>query len=189
VTTATAARLSLKSGETTLARPANVGEAENVTNTYITNELYVNYGWIADLAVNRLRTDFDRARRYQMSSTAPLHYLDMHDEVIRFVSATTDGSSHSQLSFDGRLYWWTEQAAAASPPEGHPFPPLPTTIRADEACLQFREVELYGGGSWSCPCRLGPAPARARTQGLSTRYERLRLKYFTESEARRLAGA
>ena len=66
-----------------------------VSNTIITNELYAKYGAVADLTVDRLRTDFKKAKNYLEGDTSPIDYISIHDEEISFISATTDGSMPS----------------------------------------------------------------------------------------------
>lgn len=79
-----------------------------VSNTIITNELYAKYGAVADLTVDRLRTDFKKAKNYLEGDTAPIDYISIHDEEIGFISATTDGTRSEQLVVNGRAFWWTD---------------------------------------------------------------------------------
>ncbi len=85
-----------------------------VTNTLITNELYADYGAIADLTVDELRTDYAKAARYLAGNTAALDYLYIHDEQIEFRSGTVhlDGGvpATEQLHRRGRWFWWTDDA-------------------------------------------------------------------------------
>lgn len=80
-----------------------------ISNTLITNELYADFGSIADLTVWRLRTDYLRAQNWLLGNPAQLDYIDIHDEHLNFVSATTDGSETVQLSRDGQRYFWTDE--------------------------------------------------------------------------------
>lgn len=79
-----------------------------ISNTVITNELYSGYGGIADLTVDKLRTDYKRARLYLAGDTSPLDYIRIHDEVIEFVTASTDGSAIEQMHDDGRYFYWLD---------------------------------------------------------------------------------
>ena len=83
-----------------------------VSNTVITNELYADYGAIADLTVDELRTDYQKAARYLAGDTAALDYLYIHDEQIEFRSGTVhleDGvPATEQLHHRGRWFWWTD---------------------------------------------------------------------------------
>ena len=79
-----------------------------ITNTLITNELYADYGEIADLTVWRLRTDYARARKFLNGDTGRLDYIYIHDEQIDFISATTDGTDYKQLKVDGKKFYWRD---------------------------------------------------------------------------------
>lgn len=85
-----------------------------ISNTVITNELYTDFGAIADLAVNELRTDWQRARRYLEGDTSDLDYIHIHDEEISFVTAVvqTDAGSGAplteQLHHGARYFWWRD---------------------------------------------------------------------------------
>ena len=83
-----------------------------VSNTVITNELYADYGAIADLTVDELRTDYAKAARCLAGNTAALDYLDIHDEQIDFLSGTVKTENGAplteQLHHRGRYFWWTD---------------------------------------------------------------------------------
>ncbi len=83
-----------------------------ISNTVITNELYADYGAIADLTVDELRTDYAKAQRYLAGNTGPLDYLYIHDEQIEFLSGTVhlDGGvpATEQLHHRGRYFYWTD---------------------------------------------------------------------------------
>jgi len=86
-----------------------------ISNMLITNELYAEYGEIADLVVDELRTDYKRVARYnppigQSRSTAPLDYIHIHDEEIDFITETvkTIGGEPQieQFHHGARYFWW-----------------------------------------------------------------------------------
>ena len=83
-----------------------------VSGTVITNELYSQYGAIADLVVDELRTDYQKAARYLAGNTAALDYLHIHDEEIDFLTGTviTSGGEPltEQLHHGTRYFWWTD---------------------------------------------------------------------------------
>lgn len=81
---------------------------EVLTPSVITNELYSGYGATADLTVDELRTDWERAQKYLASDTSKIDFIHVHDEVMEFITATTDGSQSEQLVVDGRSYYWTD---------------------------------------------------------------------------------
>ncbi|MBR3084756.1 MAG: hypothetical protein IKH03_09395 [Oscillospiraceae bacterium] len=85
-----------------------------ISNTVITNEMYADYGAVADLVVDELRTDYMRARRYLEGDTSDLDYIHIHDEEISFVTAVlqTDAGSGAplteQLHHGTRYFWWRD---------------------------------------------------------------------------------
>ena len=84
-----------------------------VTDALITNELYAAFGAIADLTVDELRTDYQRAARYLAGDASALDWLYIHDEEIDFVSSTValdenDRPLTEQLHHRGRYFWWTD---------------------------------------------------------------------------------
>ena len=80
-----------------------------ISDTVVADELYSAYGAVASLTVDALRTDWQRAARYLAGDTSPLHYLDIHDEEISFVTAVTDGTETEQLIRDGKRFYWTDR--------------------------------------------------------------------------------
>ena len=83
-----------------------------ISDAVITNELYGVYGDVADLTVDELRTDWQKAARYLAGDTSPLDWLHICDEQIDFLSGTvvvTDGAPETeQLHRGGRYFWWTD---------------------------------------------------------------------------------
>ena len=95
------------------AEELDTGGDTIITNTLITNELYAQYGAIADLTVDELRTDYIRALRYQARNTAPLDWLYIHDEEIDFLTDTVAYAGGApvteQLHHRSRYFWWTDE--------------------------------------------------------------------------------
>ena len=105
--------------------PENFNEAETldwigknikaetiVSNTVITNELYADYGAIADLVVDELRTDYQKAARYLAGNTAAIDFLHIYDENIDFRTGTVKRENGvpltEQLHHGSRYFWWRE---------------------------------------------------------------------------------
>ena len=80
-----------------------------ISNTNITQEIYADYGNIADLTVDRLRTDYTKAQKNLKGDTSDVNYISIHDETISFITATTDGSASEQLTDSGRAFCWTDE--------------------------------------------------------------------------------
>ena len=90
----------------------NVRAQTVVSEAVVTNELYSRYGAIADLVVDELRTDYQKAARYLAGNTAALDFLHIHDEEIDFISGTVKTSGGTplteQLHHGSRYFWWTD---------------------------------------------------------------------------------
>ena len=78
----------------------------------VTNELYADYGAVADLTVDELRTDYQRAARYLAGNTGDLDYIHIHDEEINFITGTVKLSGGvpltEQLHHGDRYFYWTD---------------------------------------------------------------------------------
>lgn len=121
-----------------------------ISNTVITNELYADYGAIADLTVDELRTDFAKAQRYLAGNTAALDYLYIHDEEIDFLTGTvrmTGGTPLTeQLHHRGRYFWWTDATKTQMTSMEQTAWPV-TVYQYDELVKgTFRFTELSSGG-------------------------------------------
>ena len=93
----------------------NITAQTVVSETVITNELYADYGAIADLVVDELRTDYQKAARYLAGNTAAIDFLHIYDECIDFRTGTVrreDGVPLTeQLHHGERYFWWREGRA------------------------------------------------------------------------------
>ncbi len=139
-----------------------------ISNTVITNELYAEYGAIADLTVDSLRTDYKRAQRYLAGSTAPLDYLRIHDEVIEFVTAATDGSETEQLVVDGKAFYWTDAGMTRMTSERVTAYPVMVYVYEEDvkAAFRFEEVSHYGQTVKAPVLRLGAGDEQGRNYAL-----------------------
>lgn len=117
-----------------------------ISNTVITNELYSEYGAIADLTVDSLRTDYRRAQRYLNGDTSPLDYLRIHDELIELVTAETDGTHSEQLAVDGRVFYWTDAGMTQMTSERvTAYPVMVYTYTEDvKGAFRFENVTHHG---------------------------------------------
>lgn len=90
----------------------NIKAQTVVSNTVITNELYADYGAIADLVVDELRTDYQKAARYLAGNTAAIDFLHIYDECIDFRTGTVKRENGvpltEQLHHGDRYFWWRE---------------------------------------------------------------------------------
>jgi hypothetical protein len=102
--------------------PENFNEAETAewikgtirAETIVADELYSNYGAIADLTVDKVRTDYIRAEKYLYSDTTPIDYIRIYDDVIQLITGTVHLSGtpptpdEEQLNDNGRYFYWTD---------------------------------------------------------------------------------
>jgi hypothetical protein len=77
--------------------------------TAVIDNLYADFGSIADLTVNSLRTDWKRAKRWLNRDTSDLDYIIIQDELALWVTGTTDGMREEQLrNRNGELLYWVD---------------------------------------------------------------------------------
>lgn len=104
------AGLASLAAETVARHPEAFGTI--VSDTVITNELYAAYGAVADLAVDELRTDWQKAVRCLAGNTGALDWLHIADERIDFLTGTVRFVSGvpqtEQLHRGDRKFWWTD---------------------------------------------------------------------------------
>ena len=79
-----------------------------VSQDVITNTIFAEYGAIADMTVNRLRTDYKKPFLYLEGNTEPVNYLDIYNEQIDFITASTDGTETEQFRTPKGepIYWF-----------------------------------------------------------------------------------
>ena len=91
----------------------NITAQTVVSETVITNELYADYGAIADLTVDELRTDYQKAARYLAGNTAAIDFLHIYDECIDFRTGTVKRENGvpltEQLHRRDRYFWWRDE--------------------------------------------------------------------------------
>lgn len=109
-----------------------------ISNTIITNELYADYGAIADLTVDKLRTDYKRALKYLAGDTSQIDYISIHDEEISFLTATTDGQREEQLEVFGRKFWWRDESKTQMTSEKDTGIPVMVYVYQELTKAQFR---------------------------------------------------
>lgn len=83
-----------------------------ISNTNITQELYAAYGNISDLTVDKLRTDYKKAKMYLSGDLSNVNYIYVHDETISFITAKTDGNGTEQLVDGDKKFYWTDDTYA-----------------------------------------------------------------------------
>ena len=85
-----------------------------VTLDTLMDALYEKYGLVADLNVNQLRTDWQRALNCRHGNRNDLHYIRIRDGELEFVTAAVAAPVRTvQLKRDGEPCWWTDETRTA----------------------------------------------------------------------------
>lgn len=158
-----------------------------ISNTVITNELYAQYGAIADLTVDKLRTDYQKAQRYLDKDLSPLNYLVIQDEQISFRTGVANGSAEEQLTVDGKPFWWTDESKTQMTREKNTGIPV-MVFRYEElekAAFRFAPVTMESGVATVAPVlTFGAGTGISESAGKATIRKNLdgfELRYLTSS--------
>lgn len=133
----------------------NETEMEDWLDRVATRELYAEYGAVADLTVDELRTDYRRARRFLAGDTSALDWLWIRDEEIDFISSTVARSDPDdpmseplteQLRRGDLAFWWTDERHTQMTSREDTGLPV-TVYRYDDllkGTIRFTELTLDG---------------------------------------------
>jgi len=156
-----------------------------VSNTVIVQELYAEYGAIADLVVNELRTDYMRASRYLASpqDLSDIDYIHIYDEELTFINAQVkfdedENPLTEQLHHGDRYFYWTDASMTQMTSEKTTAWPV-IVFQYDEtvkASIAFATISGYatpvitlGAGNSETP-DTGKAYIYKTSDGLRVRY-------------------
>ena len=156
------------------------------SNTVITNELYANYGEIADLTVWRLRTDYMRARNYLNGVTADINYIDIHDEEISFITASVASPLRTtQLVRDGLYFYWADEEKTRMTCVEETAWPVQVYVYDEltKLSIKFQTIQLTNGTTTYTPViTLGAGDENGRSKGyIYKRQNDLLLRYLTSA--------
>ena len=118
-----------------------------VSNTVITQNLYAEYGDIAELTVDRLLTA-NKVARYQDSDTSDVNYVWIYDQNIKLMTGTVvlDGATPQTVQHTDRngaaLYWYTSEMLGMSTAVTS-YPVI--VYEYTELCKASLSFELVGG--------------------------------------------
>jgi len=92
-----------------------------ISNTVITQNLYAEYGDIADLTVDRLVSG-NKVARYSASDLSDINYIWAQDQSMKLITGTTDGSTTQHKDRNGALLYWkdAEKLAMGTEPTSYP---------------------------------------------------------------------
>jgi hypothetical protein len=133
-------------GNLTLSDLTKVAVDTLTSATVITNELYSNYGNVANLTVSKVRTDYEKAQRYLNEDTSDLDYVFIQNEEIELRTATTDGTETEQLSEDGDLFYWVDDTHAQMTKEHITAYPVIVYKYKELVKASFKFERVYRGG-------------------------------------------
>lgn len=180
-----------------------------ISNTVIVNNLYSEYGRIANLTVNELNTAWKKITNYLEGSTAPVAYKRDYEQYSKYIVATTDGTeTEQQTDKEGHNLFWTDSTHTGmtintTTPEGDPLEPVMTYVYTDlvKGVISFyddgsdmiMDIELGAGvGNPLYPDR-GKAHIRKKTDGLYIIYTTptgeettIKLDQFVDAKMRRI---
>ena len=81
-----------------------------ITNTTIINNLYTEYGRIANLSVSELDTSWKKITNYLASNTDDVNYIRIYEENIKLITASTDGTEREQVQdYSGNNLYWLDE--------------------------------------------------------------------------------
>jgi hypothetical protein len=179
-----------------------------ISNTVIVNNLYSEYGRIANLTVNELNTAWKKITNYLAGSTAPVAYKRDYEQYSKYIVATTDGTETQQeTDKEGHNLFWTDSTHTGmtintTDPEGNSLEPVMTYVYTDlvKGVISFyddgsdmiMDIELGAGvGNPLYPDR-GKAHIRKKTDGLYILYTtpdgeetEIKLDTFVDAKMRR----
>lgn len=150
---------------------ANLIEADTIiSQTVIVNELYADYGAVADLTVDKLRTDYKRAQRYLQGDTSPLDYISIHGEEISFITAATDGTQTEQMEVDGLKFWWTDASRTQMTSRKQTAWPVMVYVYTEQVkgSFQFQPAVLGDGTVTAMPVLVLGAGSGVGSNGRAT---------------------
>lgn len=92
-----------------------------ISNTVITQNLYAEFGDIAELTVDRLLSA-NKVERYRNSNTSEINYIWIEGQSIKLMTGTTLGSTVQHRDRYGRLLYWKDSQRLAMSAEPTAFP-------------------------------------------------------------------
>jgi hypothetical protein len=84
-----------------------------INNTFITQNLYAEYGRIAKLSVSELDTSWKKITNYLLNDTSDVNYIRIHEKYMQWITASTPGTLTMQLTdTNGSYLYWLDQTHA-----------------------------------------------------------------------------
>jgi hypothetical protein len=96
-----------------------------ISNTVIVNNLYAEYGRIANLTVSELNTGWKKITNYLASDTSDVNYIREYDQYALWITASTDGSETQQEEdYDGNPLYWLDDTYTGMTTTANSYPVL-----------------------------------------------------------------
>lgn len=80
-----------------------------VNNTFITQNLYADYGRIAKLSVSELNTSWKKITNYLLGDSSDVNYIHIYENHMEWITASTPGTLTTHLTNgDGEYLYWRD---------------------------------------------------------------------------------
>jgi hypothetical protein len=91
-----------------------------ITPEIYINNLYSDNGAVANLTVNRLRSDYKKAQKYLNGDQSGIFYIDIHDEQIEFIEASIKPGAPTEqvVNMEGQQLFWADAEGGKMTAEG-----------------------------------------------------------------------
>lgn len=157
----------------------------NALSVLISPNLYAEKATIAELTVDQLDTS-TKVKRYLESSTADVYYIQIYEQYINLVTASTDGSDETQATDrNGEPLYWTDDTYTSASTDETDYPVMIYVY--DEQVK--RQIHFYDDGTNQIPRDVFGA---GDTEGYDRFYiykpaNKAILEYFTPNTGKRSA--
>ncbi|GHV19950.1 hypothetical protein FACS189425_10670 [Clostridia bacterium] len=142
-------------------------QMEGIPNLVVHN-LYADNGAIANLVVNRLRTDWEKPFKYLNGDTGDCHYHYIHGITDDWLEADYKGPATEQWkNADGEPIWWKDGVVGGKFTTAESSAPVIVYKYSEhvKASMGFREI-IRGGAPMSLPTiTLGEGDGTGRSKG------------------------
>lgn len=80
-----------------------------INNTFITQNLYADYGRIAKLSVSELNTSWKKITNYLLGDSSDVNYIHIYENHMEWITASTPGTLTTHLTNgDGEYLYWRD---------------------------------------------------------------------------------
>lgn len=76
----------------------------------VVNDLYSSNGNVANMAVSKLRTDYDRIAKYLSGDTSDIYHVVIEGDEIKLIHGVNSGGVTTYTDSDGNNFYWTDES-------------------------------------------------------------------------------